>query len=230
MGIGFVFVAWILLLGVLALIGAGVLAGTTALVTRKVAEGRRKAIIVAAAFPFCILVYWVFAVVCYSAWCIAVRDVDPGFGDEFYVPLGGGYHLEMIDTEDHPFITGPKEPNLELHSDLSGLQLRKGIVLGSAKNPQKPFFLINTATGGNRVFATQLALEEAAHDAGVSPVKLGSPQSVYRRLRFTVADFIAVAFMLALPALASLILLRRMWTLRGRAVVAPIDRPVVDAG
>ena len=144
MGIGFVIIAWGLILGVLAVIGSGALAGLVTLLTRKVVAGRRKAILIAALFPFACWVYFGAAFIAYGAWCVALRDVDPGIGDGFWVPLGCGYYLQMIDTEDHPFITVPDDPNIESYPDLTGMQLHKPFILGSAKGTQKPFFLINT--------------------------------------------------------------------------------------
>jgi hypothetical protein len=198
-----------------AIVGSIALVAFVALLTRKVTTGRRKAIIVAALLPFCVWGFLGFAVFGYSAWCIAIRDVDPGFGDGWWVPLAHGYYLQMIDTDEHPFITGPDDPNVEIFSDLSGVQLDKQLVLGSStKDANSRFFLINTVTRDTRQFPNHEALEAAAHDLGVAQVRLESPQGFYRRRRFTLADLAAVALIVIVPAWVGLTLSFRLWRLR----------------
>jgi hypothetical protein len=214
MGIGFVVFAWAIILGVLSIFGSIGLAVLVALLTRGVTTGRRKAIIVAALLPFCVWGFLGFAVFGYSAWCIAVRDVDPGFGDGFWVPLAHGYYLQMIDTEEHPFITGPDGPNIELFPDLSGVQLDKQLVLGSTNDANRRFFLINTATRDTRQFPNREALKAAARDLGVAQVRLESPQGFYWRRRFTAADLAAIALIVIVPAWVGLTLSFRLWRLR----------------
>lgn len=102
MGIGFVLFFWVLILAVIATPAALIL-----IVSAYVTDGREggnrfvrtTALRSCAGFIYLLtafLLYW---------WSCAIRDVDPGIGDSWSVPLSGRYSLAFIDLPDCGFVT-----------------------------------------------------------------------------------------------------------------------------
>ena len=108
MGLGFVLLFWAVAGTVAAAAGAATLGITAELLTRGVANGRRKVIIAACLFPF-VCLGWGGAVFVFQA---AVNEAllhrDLGLGDTWHAPLPNGYQIMMIDVTDQGWVYNPK--------------------------------------------------------------------------------------------------------------------------
>jgi hypothetical protein len=198
MGLGCVIIAWTVLGGMAAAVASVVLA----LITRRLVPPRPKRwrwIAAAAAVPFALLAYGVVAFLGYAAWCES-RNVDPGLGDEWRVPLTGGYSLVMVDTFDQPFIEQPsdRDGNLSVSSiSVAG----RFIVADDRAGP----FMIDTATGALQRFASRADLDRELKRRGERPARLQSPRDFYSEHRWTRVDA-AAGLVLAIIPIALLLL------------------------
>src|SRR5438045_2928667 len=109
MGIGIVLLFWLFVGVIAAAVGAGVLAGSMAVLTRKAQEGRRRAIFLSTALPFIGLCWWAAVFVFQATVNGVVFHRDPGVGDGWQTPLPNGYFLIMIDITERGWVSKTAE-------------------------------------------------------------------------------------------------------------------------
>jgi|SRR5271154_969376 hypothetical protein len=237
MGLGIVLIFWAIAGLVVAGVGALVLGGATAFLTRRV-QGRRRAILAASFFPFLCLA-WSGAVFVFQAVVNeGLLNRDIGIGDTWHCPLPNGYSVMMIDDTDDGWVYDPKTQGLgggvgEQEDAVAGVrlvQLAGPYLLGGADNRSFPeresrnevntYFLLDTRTGKRTNFATYGALAATARQLGIQP-KLEPIFTVYGRYRFTWFEVFA-GFLCGAPPLAGLgILGWSILRLRKRAMPSP---------
>jgi hypothetical protein len=206
MGIGIVLLMLAIVGVVAAGIAAAILAGVTALLTRRAGRERRRAILFAALLPFASLA-WAGAVFVFQATINdAVFGRDPGLGDAFFCPLPNGYSLLMIDTTDSGFVYNPKTQPAgivtsqdDAVADVTELQLAGRTMLGMTGDQQ--YFLLDTKLGRVRYFESAQDLDVAARSLGIGR-NLASVSDVYFARRLTWFDFAALALLLLPPGVA----------------------------
>jgi hypothetical protein len=232
MGIGVVLLLWAVFGTIVASVGAVVLGGTTAFLTRRVPRYRRSAILVACFFPFACFA-WTGAVFMFQAFVNeGLLSRDPGLGDTWHCPLPNGYALMMIDLTDEGWVYNPKTqlvPDAVSDQDdavpeVRTLQIAGRYILGgrSARRTMSSeedgdkvnsYFLLDTTTGKYKTFSTYEQLRDAAAPQGVQP-NLEPIYQVYSRYRFTWFD-VLVGFLFCVPPLVLGSLLLR-WVIRLR--------------
>lgn len=220
---------------VFAAIGASAIGGATAYFTRGVKEGRRRAIILAAAFPFLCL-GWGGAVFFFQA---VVNEYafhrDPGLGDDWHCPLPNGYALMMIDETDFGWVYNPKTQAAgggvgEQDDAIFGvriLQVSGRYILGGvdSKIPSDEdvlkdknehvdsYFFMDTQTGKRNEFRSNDEFRAAVFQLGIQP-DLQPIDDVYRKYRFTWFDALAGFLLFAPPVIAAGMILRWIFKLR----------------
>ena len=229
MGIGFVLLIWAVIGVFLAGIGAAVLGGTAAYLTRGAKQGRKRLIFVASLFPVVCLgwagVNFVFQAIVNET----VFHRDAGLGDTWNCPLPNGYALLMIDTTDQGWVYDPKTQSDGSVSDqedavggVRALQVAGRYILGGADTRSfqqqeyqsdqiDTYFLLDTQSGKQVRFPDYAALRAKAQELGISS-NLEPIASVYSRYRFTWFDVFAGLLFLVPPLISAFLLLR--WTLR----------------
>jgi hypothetical protein len=237
MGLGFVLLAWTVIGTIMAGMGLAVFGGSTAYLTRGVAKGRRKAIIISGLFPFACLA-WAAIVFIFQA---VINDrffhCDPGIGDGWYCPLPNGYTITMIDVTDQGFVSKPRTPGTEVDlndeeltvSEVRMLQLAGPYILGGVgsqafkhlgdRNSKiDSYFLIDTRTGKRTTLPDYETLRGVASKLGVNP-NLETIHSVYCRYRYSWFDAVAGIMLCVPPAICFVLLIR--WIVRLRRIRGP---------
>jgi hypothetical protein len=232
MGIGVVLIIWAVVGTIVASAGVLVVGGTTAFLTRRATRWRRSAIVVACLFPFACFA-WAGAVFMFQALVNeGLLHRDPGLGDSWHCPLPNGYSLLMIDLTDEGWVYDPKTQIVpdsvsdqdDAVPDVRTLQIAGRYILGgrsagmtrrSDENGDQvnSYFLLDTAAGKYKTFATYEQLRDASLQHGIQPT-LEPIYQVYSRYRFTWFD-VFVGFLFCAPPLVSGSLLLR-WVLRLR--------------
>jgi hypothetical protein len=231
MGIGFVLLIWAAAGLALAGVGAVLLGGMAAYLTRDTVGSRKSLIVAASLFPFLCLA-WAGGVFVFQA---VVNEIvfhrDPGLGDSWNCRLPDGYAILMIDVTDQGWVYNPKTQPGDSVTDgedaIAGvrtLQVAGRYILGgsdtrSFEDQEKQrervdsYFLLDTEIGKQTKFPSYEALREKAQDLGIV-AKLEPIESVYSRYRFGWFDVLAIALSVTAPLIGALFLLR--WTLRVR--------------
>ena len=104
MGIAFVLLFWVVILGGVAAVLAGVFGMWSFTNHRRQRRGRLAKPLMAAAFPFLALGYAGLAFLGYAIWCKVFRGVDPGIGDGWQVPIANSVYFCMIDDTDDGYL------------------------------------------------------------------------------------------------------------------------------
>src|SRR5580692_4593570 len=108
MGIGIVLLLWAVVGTVVAAIGAVTLGWITAVLTRRIANNRRKVIVAASLFPL-VCLGWGGAMFVFQAVVNeGLLHRDLGLGDTWHAPLPNGYQIMMIDVTDQGWVYNPK--------------------------------------------------------------------------------------------------------------------------
>lgn len=231
MGIVFVLALWAvagLILAALAAAGCGCV---TALLTRRVAVGRRRAIITAGLFPFACLI-WAGTVFVFQAIVNeGVLNRDLGMGDTWHAPLSNGYQIMMIDVTDQGWVYNPKTQRssgvMEQEDAVSGVRFLQvtqhqiiGAVdskafdhLGSESDQVDRYFILDTLHGKRVDFKDRGSFEQGVRGFGFEP-KLEPINSIYSRFRFSWFDVFAGLLFLIPPIGGAILLL--VWTVRLR--------------
>jgi hypothetical protein len=232
MGLGFVLLAWAVIGTIMAGMGLVVFGGSTAYLTRGIAKGRRKAIIISGLFPFACLA-WAAIVFIFQA---VINDrffhCDPGIGDGWYCQLPNGYKITMIDVTDQGWVSNPRtqanEGDINDQEDsifgVQMLQVAGPFILGGVnsqafkhlgdRNGQiNSYFLIDTRTGKRTTLPNYEALRGIASQLGLNP-NLETIYSVYSRYRYSWFD-VAAGLLLCVPPIVCAVLLVR-WIIRLR--------------
>jgi hypothetical protein len=231
MGIGFVLLIWAVAGAVIAGIGAVLIGGTTALLTRGVAQGRKQRVILAASvFPFLCLAWAGIVFFSQAAANEFVFHRDPGLGDTWQCPLPDGYALLMIDETEQGWVFNPKTQGwdgvAEGEDSISGvrvLQLSGPYILGgrdshayqfaSKDDYIESYFLLDTRTGKHESFPTYEALRDKARQMGIA-LSMERISAVYSKYRYTWFEILAAIVLLGPPLIFACLLIR--WVLRLR--------------
>lgn len=230
MGIGFVLLIWAVAGAILAGFGAVVLGGITALLTRGVAQGRTRMILVASIFPFLCLGWAGIVFFSQAAVNEFVFHRDPGLGDMWQCPLPDGYALLMIDETEQGWVFNPKTRGwdgvAEGEDSISGvrvLQLSGPYILGGRDSHAyqlaskdeyiESYFLLDTRTGKHESFPAYEALRDQAQQMGIA-LSMERINVVYSRYRFSWFDILAAVVLLGPPLIFACLLIR--WVLRLR--------------
>jgi hypothetical protein len=213
MGIGFaLFIYTVIGIG-LAVISGGIAAGVCVIA----AKGRRglriKAGLIAFGFPFGWLVF-----------CGVVRNVDPGLGDWWQVPIGHGYSFVMIDFKDIGSVQTPQ--NGELNRCVAGIgvkgdhaaiiediprdSLEHALLLQEFGGLTLPAYsILDLRTGLETGFHEREKFLAAAEGVGIGEADILAPEVFYRRHRWSLADLLFPLLILGVPGYCAYWLVRR---------------------
>ena len=233
MGLFFVLILYAVVLSVLAAISAVILGCIAFLLTRRRA-GRRRAVVVCAAFPFACVAFagaWFFA---YAVINYSFFHRDAGLGDGWETPLPNGYALMMIDVTDEGTVYNPKTQR-----DFDSVASRQDAVfgvrqlqvsgnhifgardsgyferIGHDSSAVDTWFELD-ADGNHPVeFKTLAELKQRAASEGIT-LQLRSFYSVYSEYRFTWFDYSAFAILIIVPTLGLVLLAFWIWRVRRR--------------
>ena len=100
MGIGFVLIIWIILLGIIGFPLAGILAYWSWRNNKFASSSRMKRAAIAGLFPYVVIPVGLIWFVLYAYYCGTIRNVDPGLGDSWHVPIQNSYYFCMTDNMD----------------------------------------------------------------------------------------------------------------------------------
>ena len=238
MGIGFVLLIWAVVGIVVGIIGSAVLGFSTALLTRNVQSGRRRAIVAACLFPF-VCLGWGGAVFVFQAIVNeGLLHRDLGMGDTWHAPLPNGYQVLMIDVTDQGWVYNPKtQPGsgVSEQEDAVGgvrnLQIAGRYIIGaadtkalenmgSAHNQVDVYFLLDTQTNKKTQFPNAEALRSRASELGIEP-NLQPINGVYSKFRFSWFDVFAGLLFCVPPLIGALFLIGWVVRLRRRRTPLP---------
>lgn len=209
MGIGFVLLFWGVLLGAGAVVGGAVLALWSWRNHRRVLGPTRfLKPLAAAALPFLLLGYGGGAFAAYALWCEAIRDVDPGIGDIWRVPIGNEWYFCMIDVPDNGYLLKGGCTGAPTVYEITELQTAGDLVVGKSESTRA--FVLDTRTGALQTFASM----DAALDQITPRPILQSANDFYVNRRWGKAD-VFVAGLIGLPAVA-VALFWYLWFIRSR--------------
>lgn len=229
MGPLFVLVFWIVVAGVLSVLGGVLLAGVAGSLLRGVEAGRTRAMLFASILPAIGFAYLFGCVLLFSLWS-AARGRDWGWGDTWDTPILGSYYLMMIDVTDKATMYNRSDPSVYRNGSVSGSPEQKDVVFGvrrvevrppyligaaspdtfmeePVKSPETLFFILDTRDGSRADEPSLAALESAAEKLG-GPLKLEPVDAVYNRHRYRAIDLVPVT-VFAIPPLIAFILLTR---------------------
>ena len=232
MGLGFVLMFWAAAGTVVASLGAATFGCAAALLTRGVANGRRKVIIAASLFPFeCLIwagVVFVFQAVINEG--LLHRDV--GLGDTWHAPLPNGYEIMMIDVTDQGWVYNPKtQPSdsgvtegEDAVSEVRTIQIAGPYILGGVdskafehlgteSNNVDLYFLLDTRTGNRTQFGNFEALRAGALKSNIE-ADLQPINAVYAKYRFSWFDVFAGLLFCVPVVLGATVLTRGILRLR----------------
>ncbi|HEX4303325.1 MAG TPA: hypothetical protein VHZ78_11060 [Rhizomicrobium sp.] len=229
MDIGIVLVFWIVVLGILAAVGAAVLFGLTFVSTRKPGTKRRGPLWRAALLPFASVVWAVAGFFIYAYVNDIVFDRDAGIGLAWSCPLPNGYAMLMVGTTNSAYVFNPgaQPDDAEQDDGVDGvvaMQVSGRYILGAAASttdsggnlgPVDKYVLMDTQAGLQRDFTRLTDLRAAAAPLHITP-DLQPVARVYDRYRFTWFDAVAALAVLSPPWIGTFLLLLRALRLRRR--------------
>jgi hypothetical protein len=187
-GIGFVLIVWAFLLAVLAVPAMLVL---LAVAHRTGGRARAKRVfrwaVVAAPLA---AAYAGAGFLAYAFWCSAVRDVDPGIGDSWSVPLGRGFSLSFIDDTDQAAIYARHETDgVPLVPEITQIG-QSGLYVYGLDGADSAFVL-DTESGQVRRSMRE-GLPAALHEVGVVGNAVEPVGDFYNTRRWGWPDLLAV--------------------------------------
>jgi hypothetical protein len=206
-GLGFVLVFWALLGGIGAVVCALAL-GAWSWWNHRRAPGCIRILhpLAAAALPFLLLAYAGAAFTGYAVWCAAIRDVDPGIGDGWQVPLGHDLFFCMIDVPDEGFLLKGGCSGSAIVAEITELGGSDDVLVGSSRSSGP--FVLDMRTGKLQAFSN---IDAALSNVTPRP-SLQSADDFYRARRWGLADAIA-AVLIVIPAIVAS-LLWYLWFVR----------------
>lgn len=215
MGLGFVMLIWLVVFIILAIPISAILYLSARSFSKSATKKlRKKRSIIAGALPFALIAYFGCAFILYGYWCLSVRNVDPGIGDGWVVPVGNDYTMEMIDTPENAFIHKNNEAHIE---DIRLLGKAKPYVFGRSADG---YFILNVESGELYQADSQYDFEKGLQERGVFKTGiLETPQSFYRKSRWRIADLIAAIIIFAIPAIGLYLVWRNYWRMPKRIEV-----------
>ena len=232
MGLVIVLAFWVTAALIAATLGAGVLGGVTAWLTRRSERGRHRAIVAAILLPFACFVWGGCVFVFQAVVNEGLLHRDLGMGDTWHAPLPNGYQILMIDVTDQGTVYNPKTQSsdsgvMDKEDAIPGvrkLQVSGSYILGDIDSHSfehlgyqsdevDSYFLLDTATGSRANFVDYSSLQRAAAEHKITP-NLQPIYSVYSRYRFTWFD-VFVGALFVLPQFAAFLALV-LWVKRIR--------------
>lgn len=238
MGIGFVLFVWAVAGTILACVSGLVLGGVTAFFTQGFQKSRRRAIVLASAFPFACL-GWAGLIFIFQALVNGfVLHRDAGLGDTGECPLPNGYEITMIDVTDQGWVYNPKTQidggigeREDAVAGVRTVQVAGRYIFGAADSHLSDFgkptdvdlyFVLDTNTGKRTQFKQYDDLRRAASQLGFQ-LRLEDIETVYSKYRFTWFD-VLVGVLVVLPPAAYFFILAR-WIVKlhkaGHAIPLP---------
>jgi hypothetical protein len=215
-GIGFVLLFWGLLLGAAAVVCGAVLALWSWWNHRRTLGPTRVfKPLAAGALPFLLLVYGGAAFAAYAVWCEAIRDVDPGIGDSWRVPIGDEWYFCMIDVPDNGYLLKGGCTGAPIVHGITELRAANHVVVGNSESSGA--FRLDTRTGTLQTFANM----DAALDQMTPRPILESANDFYANRRWGKADVFA-AVLIGLPAIAAAIFWYRWFIRSPREEAVPL--------
>jgi hypothetical protein len=209
MGPLFVLVFWAIVGTILSAAGGAILVTIVAFLTRRITQGRRRALTIAGLLPAAGFAYLFCCVIAFSVWSIS-RNRDWGWGDTWDTPIIGNYSLMMIDVPDEATLYNRQAPNTYNGSSaiqgVNLLEVRGPILLGTANNL---FFILHTDTEVRQDFTSLNALSAEAQRLG-RPLHLEPVDTIYGRYRYTKIDLIAVVLFMVPPIVLAFFLIRSL--------------------
>lgn len=207
MGIGFVLIVWLIAFIVLAILASAVLCLLTRSSTKAVPKKlRTRRILIAAALPFAIIFYFGCAFIVYGSWCLMVRNVDPGIGDGWIVPVGNGYVMEMIDMPEDAFIHKDNETHV---SGIKSVAKAGSYVFGRSTDG---YFILDVSSGELYQSESEHDFKEELKERGVCETDtLEPPDSFYHMNRWGIADLMAALITFSIPAIGLYFVWRHYW-------------------
>ena len=204
MGLGFVLIIWLIILVALAIPTSA----TLCLLTRRFSKSAtknllRRRIVIAGVVPFAMIAYFGFAFIAYGSWCLLVRNVDPGIGDGWVVPVGNDYTMEMIDI--------PENASIHMNNEtyIKGIKLvgkMEPYVFGRSADG---YFILNVSSGELCQSESEHSFREKLKERGVLKTDiLETPGSFYQRNRWGIADLMFALIVFFIPAIG----LYPVWT------------------
>lgn len=197
MGLGFVVLIWFFFGASLAVVLSIIFVLVSFFRSRKERDGSPwKRFFLIGSAPFLFLFYFLVMFVIYAIWCFSFRQVDPGIGDGWSVPIANGYRIEMIDVPDKAWIYDQKG-----HDILSGVLLVRqegSYLFGKSENG---YFFLKTASGELEYPISIQRIEAVQNSAGIMETKLfQTVNEFYMNKRWTWLDGLAL-ILIFFPAL-----------------------------
>jgi hypothetical protein len=234
MGIVFVLFIYTVIGLVLATVTGSVAAGVCAWAARGKRGVSWRAILIAFGFPFAWLVFCGVAFVGYAIFCGTVRDVDPGLGDWWQVPIGHGYALVMIDVTDVGSVQTPQ--NGELYRCVAGIGVKTdhaaviediprdapdhyGLMLEYGGLNFPAYSLLDLRSGRKVDFKDRQKFLDAAAGVGIGVGDIVAPEVFYQRRRWSLADLLFPLLIVGVPGYCGYRLIR---SFRERLREAPV--------
>jgi len=206
MGLGFVLFGWTLICGVVAVPIAAGLGAWSWRAGRKSGALSRRRVVAAAIFPFLLIAFGLFYFVAYAVYSYAARHVDPGIGDGWQVPLGGGYDLCMIDEPDEGYVMKGDCSGSPPIDAITQLGQQEGRVVGVSR--RRGPFIFSLVSGELTSYPT---LPEALRQFATTPT-VTPTNAFYISRRWGWQDAVAAAMLVA--SIAALALAWFHWFIR----------------
>ena len=206
MGLGFVLFGWTIICGVVAVPIAAGLGAWSWRWGRKSGSLSRRRVVAAAMFPFLLIPFGLSYFVVYAVYSYVARHVDPGIGDGWQVPLGGGYYLCMIDEPDEGYVMKGDCSGSPPIGAITQVGQQQGRVVGVSR--LRGPFIFSLVSGQLTPYST---LPEALRQFATPPEVLPT-NAFYMSRRWGWQD--AVAAVMLVASIAALALAWFRWFIR----------------
>ena len=173
-------------------------------------RSRTRAVSAVVVLPPVSMICGVIGFVGYGIWCETARGLDVGVGDYWHVPLGSGYQLVMIDTQEEAYVDSPVGEQFRVGSRGLGFDDKTIYFEGAHGTLQ----LIEKATTRSITGLSEAELADRLRSLGSPAASLRCPASVYSKLRWGRRDLLVVPLILGLPVLLSVgvaVYIWRVW-------------------
>jgi hypothetical protein len=224
MGIGFVLFMYTVI-GLIAATISGAAAGAFCLfLARRKGKRGLRAGLIAFAFPFASLAIFGLAFLGYAEFCGTVRDVDPGIGDWWQVPIGHGYTFVMIDVTEIGSVQGAdgaevvrfvsqigvKGDRAAIVQDIpAGMPAHDSMVEEAMGLKLPSYSILDLRTGKVNSFDDIRSFQVAAGADGITPSDIVSPDAFYMKRRWSFLDLLFPLLAGAVVTISAIFLIKR---------------------